>query len=95
MRIYLSGKITGTTDYKERFQDAESKARFSFPSAEIINPVTIGEVLPVGSSWKAYMDLSIDALKKCNAIMMLDGWEDSKGACVEYYLAKEWGYLII
>ena len=39
MIIYLSGPITGTSDYIQRFADAVFQATELFPEAEILNPV--------------------------------------------------------
>ena len=41
------------------------------------------------------MQMSMTMLKMCNAIYMLKGWEDSKGARLEYNYAIENNYKII
>ena len=85
MKIYLSGKITGTTDYMERFatkqKDVESKGY------EVINPALIHSYLPKSATWEEYMSLCYPMINMCDAIYFMDGWEDSKGAKIEYEYA--------
>ena len=58
------------------------------PDAEIINP-TVLSALPL--TYDEYMNLDLQLLDMCGAVYMLDGWEKSKGACIEYgyALAKD------
>lgn len=81
MRIYISGPITNAPDYKERFSKAEQKLKAMHPDAGIINPAVLSE-LPL--AYDEYMDLDLRLLDMCGAVYMLDGWEKSKGACIEY-----------
>ena len=85
MKIYLSGKITGTADYMERFaakqKDLESKG------CEVINPALINSFLPKSTTWEEYMSLCYPMINMCDAIYFMDGWEDSKGAKIEYEYA--------
>lgn len=90
-RIYISGKITGTTDYMNRFEDAE-KALSKYYT--VINPAKVNAQLPKETTWEEYMRMSICMLEMCNVIYMLNGWEDSKGARMEYDFAKEHNYKI-
>ncbi|MDC7221584.1 MAG: DUF4406 domain-containing protein [Spirochaetales bacterium] len=92
MKIYISGPITGTDDYYERFADKEKEMRKIFPKSDIINPVrSCAEAgLRDGEhSWKEFMNHCVYVLRGCSHIVMIPGWENSRGACVEYYLAKE------
>ena len=41
------------------------------------------------------MQMSMAMLKMCNAIYMIKGWEDSKGANLEYEFARSHNYKII
>lgn len=92
MKIYISGKITGTTDYMERFAAAEEKlvAEGHTP----INPAKVNSNLPEGTTWAEYMDVSLVLLGMCTAIYMLKGWEDSRGARVEFNEATKRGYTV-
>jgi hypothetical protein len=41
-----------------------------------------------GFDIEAAIRRDIDAIFKCDAVLMLEGWEKSKGATAEYHLAK-------
>ena len=42
-----------------------------------------------GDTWAELMRKSITLLMECDAIYMLEGWEGSKGAIMEHFLAEE------
>ena len=87
--LYISGKITGTTDYMERFSKAQ--AELEEKGYSVINPAAVNSMLPKNTTWKQYMDMSMTMLGMCDGIYMLDGWETSKGASMEFEMAKESG----
>lgn len=90
-RVYISGKITGTTDYIKRFEKAEQDLKKQ--GHEVINPAKLCESLPL-LKHSQYMQLCMLALSFCDSIYMLDGWQDSKGAKEEYRYAKLKKYVI-
>ncbi len=92
MRIYISGPITNVLDYKEKFARAEKYLKEKYPATEIINPTVLSE-LPL--SYDEYMDLDLRLLDMCGSIYMLDGWEMSKGACIEYGYAMAKDLIIL
>ena len=85
MKIYISGKITGTTDYMERFAKAEQD--LTSRGFEVINPAKENARLPEGTPWKIYMAESLRMLLHCDAIYMMDGWKESRGARLENVVA--------
>lgn len=90
VKMYISGPISGTKDYVERFWEAECKLNEA--GFETVNPVTLSIELEKKEnrqfSWKEYIENDLEALAKCDAIYMMNGWEKSKGACVEHAFAK-------
>lgn len=93
MKIYISGKISGTdlTETRKRFA-AVAKAMKRL-GVEPVNPLENG--LSEHDTWKAHMLKDIAALLQCKAIYMLQGWQESKGARIEYCIATEIGLHIM
>ena len=84
MKVYISGPITGHDYYMERFEEAEQEIRNKFgDNIEVVNPAKISSVLPC-MKWKQYMDICLTILPMCDYIYMMEGWEHSTGACIEY-----------
>ena len=71
MKIYISGKITETDDYKEKFEKVLQELRVKYPNSEIINPVNLCENIPCNSKWAEYMKCCIKGLIQCDTIYML------------------------
>ena len=89
-RIYLSGPITGNTDYIEDFDKAEEDVYGLFGGTDnvtVINPAGLRYVMPDGATWDEYMKMCIGLLVRIagdGIVYMLPGWRKSPGACVEY-----------
>jgi len=93
MKVYISGPITSTTDYMERFEKCQKNLEAH--GYEVINPALINSNLPESTTWDQYMDVSLVLLKMCDSIYMLPGWINSKGASLEYEIAKSRGIRVI
>lgn len=89
MIIYISGPITGTTDFPERFEIAEQIVRAVHPEAKILNPVVFCAGIPNGSAHAVYMDKCLEELDKASHIVLMDGWYLSKGCIEEVDRAQE------
>lgn len=92
-RIYISGKITGTDDYIERFKVVEHK--LIAQGYETVNPAQMLSLLPTSTTHKEYMHVSYALLDICDGIYLMDGWKDSKGAVLEYDYALEKGLMVL
>lgn len=85
--LYLSGPMTGLPNWNhEAFNQAAEY--FRSRGKEVFNPaeVFLGDTT---RPRREYMKVEIEALLKCNEIAMLPGWENSKGAVLEFQIAKE------
>lgn len=84
-KIYISGKITGTTDYMIRFADAERE--LIMKGYSVINPAKVNAQLPSDTTYDEYMQMSITMLSMADSIYMLKDWQDSNGAKIEHQIA--------
>lgn len=87
MRVYLSGPITGRDDYRVRFATIEHY--LTELEHEVINPTKVSDAFP-DLSYGEYMKLDLTLLEMCDAIYMLEDWEQSAGAQLEFHYAKVW-----
>jgi hypothetical protein len=84
MIIYISGPMTGLPELNfPAFHAAAAQLRSL--GYEVINPAEFGE--DEGKTWADYMRKDIKALMDCTHVAVLPGWENSKGARIEVYLA--------
>lgn len=91
--IYISGKITGTDDYLQRFEIAEKHLN-TMNITDVINPAKVNSYLPE-LSYSQYIKMSLCMLEMCDTIYMLKNWENSIGAKLEWEFAKANNYKIM
>lgn len=88
-RIYISGPMTGLPDFNYPAFNAEA-ARLRALGYHVENPAEN----PPQESWEAYIAVCIPQLLTCDAIALLPGWSESRGALWERYVASQEGITI-
>jgi len=85
LRVYIAGPMTGLPLFnKPAFNKAAQQLRHA--GFSVISPA---ELYPhTDRSWEYYMKAGLAALLQCDAILMLDGWESSRGAKLEFKVAS-------
>ncbi|MBT9431046.1 DUF4406 domain-containing protein [Candidatus Sodalis endolongispinus] len=84
--IYIAGPMTGKPDFN-RAAFSLAAVRLSAQGAIPLNPA----ILPDGLYQADYMRICLAMLQCADGIYLLDGWQDSVGACAEVALAKKLG----
>ena len=84
-KVFISGPMTGLPDFNRKaFNDAELALRAA--GFSVFNPAWLKFDKGFSNADIAAIDLA--ALKRCNYIYQLEGWDKSKGASVEWLVAK-------
>lgn len=90
MKLYLAGPMSGYPDHNFPAFNAEA-ARLRALGYEVVNPAELN--LDVDHSqaqavvWRACMRKDIHKLIECDGIAMMEGWQFSRGASLEYQIA--------
>ena len=88
MKIYISGPISGLPKgNREAFEHAAELIRAN--GHDPVNPHKV--CAHITGSWLDYMRADIKALMDADAILLIDGWSDSRGAVVELQIAAMLG----
>ena len=83
MKVYISGPMEGVKDYLDNFREAEETILKL--GHDVVNPAKLDKAVKgIGLSREDYLDLDLELLKWCDAIVMLDGWQQSRGCNREY-----------
>jgi hypothetical protein len=85
MKIYIAGPMTGRVQFNyPAFHQAATLLRAA--GHVVINPAE--NPAPSCGSWLGYMRMSVAQVASVDCLVMLPGWPFSKGARIEYLLAK-------
>lgn len=91
LRVYLSGPMTGRPDLNlPAFTTAAAQLRAA--GFEVVNPAEL--VLDPGTPYGQCMRIDIAALVTCQALAQLPDWSESRGAGVEFAVARAIGMRI-
>jgi len=94
-KIYLAGPMSGIVGWNApTFNAYAAFLRTRYPEAVIHNPADLIPELEKESHATA-MRVALEALLEQDAIALLPGWEDSRGAQLEYAVARALGLPII
>jgi hypothetical protein len=88
-KVYLSGPITGRDEKKYMNDFNSAELWLTGLGYDVVNPVSYTS--DPNWSWEDYMRRDIKLLLDCDYIYLLDNWEYSKGARVEYNIACDVG----
>lgn len=90
-KVYIAGPMTGYPElnYPAFHSTAERLRACGF---EVVSPA---ELNPITEGYREAMRKDILALVDCDHILMLDGWEQSKGASLEHHIATVLGIPLI
>lgn len=89
MKIYISGPMTGMPDMNmPAFNAAED--RLVEAGFDVESPSSIK--LRDGASYEDYLRAALQMMLMCDGLAMLPGWRKSKGARIEYQVAKALGW---
>lgn len=87
IKWYISGKVSGDPNYRQKFKKAEEKLKAE--GYEVCNPVEGEEE---GHEWTYYLKKDIKKLMDCTGIYFLSDWVYSKGAQLEFRVAMALDY---
>lgn len=99
MKVYLAGPMTGHPDFNFAVFDAAA-AKLRGYGYEVVNPAELDRADgfdPAGRTeleepeYAARLRHSLAAMLECDAVALLPGWLQSRGAQVEYAVAANYG----
>lgn len=94
MKVYISGPISGCPNgNRSMFYKLASMISKIHHVSGVVNPHELHEDAK-DLSWIGYMRRDIKAMVECDQVFLLEGWLWSRGARLEYRLAKKLGITI-
>lgn len=85
MKLYIAGPMTGYPDHNFPAFNAMAKNLREL-GFEVVNPAELVE--DTTQPWEFYMRRDIPLLCQCDGIVLLPGWQHSRGAQLEQYIAR-------
>lgn len=84
--VYISGPMTGYPEknYPAFFAAEEELVALGYG---VLNPAKH----PEQETWADFMRLDLQDVLRCTHVAMLPGWENSRGAKLEVYVAEQLG----
>ena len=93
MKIYISGPITGRDPKEARETFCWAERIIQRAGHVAVNPTD----LPLGLTWGTYMQIAgaIIGSGELDALYMMEGWRGSRGAVIEWHLARAMGIPVL
>lgn len=91
-RIYIAGPMTGYPELNHPAFHVEA-ARLRAAGLDVVSPAEV--TLAGKPSWIDYMRADLRLMMGCSTICLLPGWRRSRGARIEYFVAKCLGFEVI
>lgn len=94
MKVYISGAITGTTDYLDRFKKAEIELSAKY---DVINPAAVCSLLPNDLTHDEYMEVCYSLLNLADFIYVIpdESSAESEGVKEEVQYALASGITVV
>lgn len=100
MTLYLSGPMSGLPEFNyPAFQAAAERLRAR--GSTVISPHELPADCPgcanteMEHSWAEHMRVDLAALLTCDVIVLLRGWQQSRGAQLEKTVAEAIGLMVV
>lgn len=96
--LYIAGPISNTTDFHERFAaGCMEVAQLGYVP---LSPLEVTKAVGITDNggpevWLLCMKADIRALLTCDGIYCLRGWENSRGARIEQFIANALDMLVL
>jgi DNA-binding transcriptional regulator YdaS (Cro superfamily) len=91
-RIYIAGPMTGYPELNHPAFHAEA-ARLRAAGLNVVCPAEV--TLDGNPTWFDYMRADLRLMMQCSTICLLPGWRRSKGARIEWFIAKCLGFEVM
>lgn len=93
--VYVCGPMSGIKDFNHPAFNAKA-AELRAAGEDVINPAEFDAEIGPDQSWDTYLRRDLVLLaEKCDKIVLLPGWENSKGACLEWTVGRALGFTIV
>ena len=89
-KVYIAGPMSGYEEFNfPAFNRVEELLRESYGYKHVVNPAKLHPT--TGLPWVEFLKRDLRELITCDAIFLLEGWEKSRGATLEAFVAYTLG----
>ena len=90
MRVMISQPMKGKTDVQIRNERQSVISMLEQEGHEVVDTVFEEESYAKHKGVQ-YLAWSIDVMANVDAVVFMEGWEDARGCCIEYEVARRYG----